>query len=167
VAVFYTTAAVLSWPRPSQATMAPATRLSVRVAASPAGIEQAAAAVERFRAAHGMAEAAAWPLQVALDEILSNIVRHASPGLAAGDIDITVERRGDLVEMTVTDDGPAFDPLQLPEPDVTAPLENRRPGGLGVHLMRKLMDRVDYVRTEERNRLTMIWRPPDAESGGA
>jgi serine/threonine-protein kinase RsbW len=140
--------------------MAPATRLSVRVAASPVGIEQAAAALDRFRAAHSIAEAAAWPLQVALDEILSNIVRHAGPGLEAGDIEITVERRGDLVEMTVTDDGPAFDPLQLPEPDVRAPLEDRSPGGLGVHLVRKLMDRVDYVRTEERNRLTITWRVP-------
>jgi serine/threonine-protein kinase RsbW len=147
--------------------MAPATRLSVRVAASPVGIEQAAAALDRFRAAHGIAEAAAWPLQVALDEILSNIVRHARPGLAAGDIEITVERRGDLVEMTVTDDGPAFDPLRLPEPDVRAPLEDQRPGGLGVHLVRELMDRVEYMRTEERNRLTMIWRPPATESSGA
>jgi serine/threonine-protein kinase RsbW len=147
--------------------MAPAPRLSVRVAASPAGIQQAAAALDGFRAAHGLEDSAAWPLQVALDEILSNIVRHARPGLMAGVIDIAVERRGDAVQMTVADDGPAFDPLQLPEPDVSAPLEDRHPGGLGVHLVRKLMDRVEYVRTEGRNRLTMTWRPPSAEPRGA
>lgn len=140
--------------------MAPAPRLSVRVAASPAGIQQAAAALDGFRAAHGLKDEAAWPLQVALDEILSNIVRHSRPGLMAGAIDITIESRGDEVEVIVTDDGPAFDPLQLPEPDVSAPLEGRHPGGLGVHLVRKLMDRVEYVRTEERNRLTMTWRVP-------
>jgi serine/threonine-protein kinase RsbW len=147
--------------------MAPAPSLSVRVAASPAGIEQAAAALDGFRAAHGLDETAAWPLQVALDEILSNIIRHARPGLMASGIDIAIDRLGDAVEMIVTDDGPAFDPLQLPEPDVTAPLENRRPGGLGVHLVRKLMDRVEYVRTEGRNRLTMTWCPPSAEPRGA
>jgi serine/threonine-protein kinase RsbW len=137
------------------------------VAADAAGIARAAALLDRFRAEQGLSDETAWPLRVALDEILSNIVRHARPGLAAGEIDLTIESRGDSVEMTVSDDGPAFDPLQLPEPDVTAPLEDRRPGGLGVHLVRKLMDRVDYARTEERNRLTMIWRPPNTEPRGA
>ncbi|MBP2672866.1 MAG: hypothetical protein H6Q85_2932 [candidate division NC10 bacterium] len=106
--------------------MASAPRLSVCVAASPAGIQQAA----------------------------------SQTGPKAGWIDVTIERRGDAVDMTVTDDGPAFDPLQLPEPDVTAPLEGRQPGGLGVHLVRKLMDRVEYARAGGRNRLTMTWRPP-------
>jgi len=147
--------------------MASAPRLSVCVAASPAGIQQAATALDGFRAEHGLDDSAAWPLHVALDEILSNIVRHSQTGPKAGWIDLTIERRGDAVDMTVTDDGPAFDPLQLPEPDVTAPLEGRQPGGLGVHLVRKLMDRVEYAQAGGRNRLTMTWRPPNAEPRGA
>ena len=147
--------------------MASAPRLSVCVAASPAGIQQAAAALDGFRAEHGLDDSAAWPLHVALDEILSNIVRHSQTGPKAGRIDVMIERRGDAVDMTVTDDGPAFDPLQLPEPDVTARFEERQPGGLGVHLVRKLIDRVEYTRAGGRNRLTMTWRPPNAEPRGA
>jgi len=60
----------------------------------------------------------------------------------------------------VSDDGPAFNPLQVPEPDVAATLEERRPGGLGVHLVRQLMDRVEYRRAEGRNCLVMTWRRP-------
>jgi anti-sigma regulatory factor (Ser/Thr protein kinase) len=73
-------------------------------------------------------------------------------------IEVAVELREDAVEMTIQDEGPAFDPLLLPEPDVTAALDERRPGGLGVHLVRKLMDRVEYRRTEGRNCLIMTWR---------
>jgi anti-sigma regulatory factor (Ser/Thr protein kinase) len=140
--------------------MVPAPSFALRVAASPAGIRLAADALDRFRADHGFRDLTAWPLQVALDEILSNIVRHAGAGPTEAIIDVTVELRNDTLEMTVSDDGPAFNPLQLPEPDVTAALEERRPGGLGVHLVRKLMDHVEYRRVEGRNCLVMTWRRP-------
>ena len=140
--------------------MVPAPSFALRVAASPAGIRLAADALDRFRAAHGLRDLTAWPLQVALDEILSNIIHHAGAGPNEATIDVAVELRNDALEMTVTDDGPAFNPLQLPEPDVAATLEERRPGGLGVHLVRQLMDRVEYRRTEGRNCLVMTWRRP-------
>jgi serine/threonine-protein kinase RsbW len=139
--------------------MAPVPRLTVRVAATPAGLQLAAAEFNRFLAEHQGHEAGSWPLQVALDEILSNIVHHATAGQEAGFIDIAVALRDDAVELMVSDDGPAFDPLQLPEPRVSAPLEDRGPGGLGVHLVRRLMDRVEYRRDGGRNCLVMTWRP--------
>jgi serine/threonine-protein kinase RsbW len=60
--------------------------------------------------------------------------------------------------MTVEDDGPHFDPLSLPPPDVTVGLADRRVGGLGVHLVRNLMDTVSYARTAGRNQLCMSKR---------
>lgn len=143
--------------------MAPVPRLTVRVAASPAGIRLAADAFDGFRAEHGLVDAVAWPLRVALDEILSNIVRHARPGPEGRVIEVTFALVDGGVEIAISDDGPEFDPLQVPEPDVTAPLEVRRPGGLGVHLVKRLMDRVEYTRADGRNRLVMTWRaePPD------
>jgi anti-sigma regulatory factor (Ser/Thr protein kinase) len=63
-------------------------------------------------------------------------------------------REGPLVEVTVADDGPAFDPLARPDPVVTEPLERRQPGGLGIALVKALMDEVRYERTT-RNVLTM------------
>jgi serine/threonine-protein kinase RsbW len=55
--------------------------------------------------------------------------------------------------LTIEDDGPPFDPLSLPPPDVTASLEERRVGGLGVFLVRQMMDEVSYQRTGKRNQL--------------
>lgn len=140
--------------------MSPAPRLTVRVAACPAGIADAAAALDRFREEHNLGDRAAWPLPVALDEVLSNIVRHAQPGFGAREIQLAVRLLDDGVEMEVSDDGPAFDSLRVPEPDVAAGIEERRPGGLGVHLVRKLMERIEYTRAEGCNRLVMTWRPP-------
>lgn len=59
------------------------------------------------------------------------------------------------VVLCVEDDGPAFDPLAAPEPDLDAPLEDRPVGGLGIHLLREMMDTLDYVRRDDRNRLIL------------
>ncbi len=146
--------------------MAPPPKLTFRVDAGSAGLRQAADELDAFGAAHGLREDGAWPLQVALDEVLSNIVHHAA-GSEAVKIDVALEYRDGALELTVSDDGPAFDPLQLPEPDLSGPLQERSPGGLGVHLVRQLMDRVEYRRTGERNSLVMTWSPKRAGPGGA
>lgn len=150
----------------STPTMPSTPRVTVRVAASPDGIAAAADGLARFQADHGIDQAAGWPVHVALDEILSNIVRHGhGPGPDAS-IEVTVALTADGLQVTVADDGPEFDPLQLPEPDLTSPLDERRPGGLGVHLVRRLMDRVEYARFDGRNHLVITYRarppgPPD------
>jgi serine/threonine-protein kinase RsbW len=64
----------------------------------------------------------------------------------------------------VEDDGPAFDPLLLPAPDVAASLEERKVGGLGVFLVRQMMDAVRYQRVATRNQLRMTKR---LTAGGA
>jgi anti-sigma regulatory factor (Ser/Thr protein kinase) len=58
----------------------------------------------------------------------------------------------------IEDDGPSFDPLSLAAPDVTASLEERRVGGLGVYLVRQMMDAVCYQRVGARNQLSMTKR---------
>ncbi len=57
--------------------------------------------------------------------------------------------------MTVQDDGPQFNPLSVPAPDVTASLDQRAVGGQGVFLVRSMMDTVSYQRVGARNQLTM------------
>jgi serine/threonine-protein kinase RsbW len=61
----------------------------------------------------------------------------------------------DAIELVVEDGGPAFDPLQQATPDLEAALDDRPVGGLGIHLVRQMMDEVAYQRTGQRNRLTM------------
>jgi serine/threonine-protein kinase RsbW len=159
--------AVVSWPRLRQHTMAAVLTRTVRVAASRAGIRLAADALDGFQAEHGLADSTAWPLHVALDEVLSNVVRHAAVDQAAIDVDVTFAMLGRAVEMTVSDGGPAFDPLHVAEPDLTVAPEDRQPGGLGIHLVKQLMHRVEYARAEGRNRLVMTWRFSRPPQGGA
>jgi serine/threonine-protein kinase RsbW len=59
------------------------------------------------------------------------------------------------VRAEVQDDGQPFNPLEVPEPDTTKPLEERAIGGLGIHIVRKLMDGLEYKRQGERNFLTI------------
>jgi anti-sigma regulatory factor (Ser/Thr protein kinase) len=63
-----------------------------------------------------------------------------------------------VLSLEVTDRGAAFDPLQAAAPDTSAGLDDRRPGGLGIMLVRTLMDAVRYERRGAHNHLTMIWR---------
>lgn len=73
---------------------------------------------------------------------------------------------GEMV-LGIEDDGPAFDPLDAPEPDVEAALEDRPVGGLGIYLLREMMDRLEYARVDGRNCLTLHKRLPDQDQASA
>ena len=116
----------------------------------------ARAGFDAFLVAHGLAPGATWRFQVALDEVLSNIVKYART--AAGEraeVDVQMDLRGDSLEVVVIDDAVAFNPLEAPRPDVTQPVETRKVGGLGLALVAKLMDAVEYQRNGDRNRLLL------------
>ena len=145
--------------------MVPEPRLTVRVAAGQVGLRAAAGALDRFEAAHTLDPEAGWPVHVALDEVLSNIVSHGTAGRPDPVIEVTFALVDGSLEITVVDDGPEWNPLTLPPPDTAAPLDARRPGGLGVHLVRNLMDRVTYTRQDDRNRLVFARRCDAAVRG--
>jgi anti-sigma regulatory factor (Ser/Thr protein kinase) len=128
-------------------------------------VGQVADALDAFCAAERVPDDVGWRLRVALDEIVANIVAHGAGALQAG-LDVWFDRQGPIVEITVADDGPAFDPLSRPEPDLSLPLESRQPGGLGIALVKALMDEVRYERTT-RNVLTLRKRIPAPPPGGA
>jgi anti-sigma regulatory factor (Ser/Thr protein kinase) len=129
---------------------------SLRVPGSEEGNRAARAGFDAFLAAHRLAPGATWPFQVALDEVLSNIVKYASK---VGGEPVQVELRMRLaegsLEIVVVDDALAFNPLEAKAPDTTQPVETRKVGGLGLALVRKLMDVVVYERTGDRNRLLL------------
>jgi serine/threonine-protein kinase RsbW len=131
---------------------------TVSVAGTIQGIGHAVQAFDRFCAANGLDSPAANPFRVALDEVLSNIVRHAYAGVAEASIDVSFSLRGRDLEVTIADVGPPLNPLTLPDPDTTAPLEARKPGGLGVYLVKRLMDRVDYAYRDGQNHLVLTRR---------
>ncbi len=128
-----------------------------RAPPSAAAVLRATGALDEFCAAERLPADVVWRLRVALDEILANIVSYGHTAGRALDIQVTFRRDGGQVHITVADDGPAFDPLARPDPDVTLSLEARQPGGLGIVLVKSLMDDVRYERTT-RNVLTLTKR---------
>lgn len=96
--------------------------------------------------------------ELALEEIFLNIAMHAPRPGNAPRVEVSLSLGADTVTMTVEDDGPQFNPLLLPPPDVSASLADRSVGGLGVHLVRQVMDTVSYARVAGRNRLHLSKR---------
>jgi anti-sigma regulatory factor (Ser/Thr protein kinase) len=99
-----------------------------------------------------------------LEEVLSNVIRHGC--LPGQDCKVQVcynlVPRG--IEIEVSDAAKAFNPLSVPPPDLTVPLEQRRAGGLGVFLVRQMMDEVHYEYRNGRNHFIFrkYWPAPNA-----
>ncbi|HUL71900.1 MAG TPA: ATP-binding protein [Vicinamibacterales bacterium] len=135
---------------------------SLSVPGTTAGVSRAAAAFDEFCRGEGVPADARWRFQVALDEILSNIVRHGFDG-RDGSIALTFAHTGRSVSVEVVDGAPAFDPRQAPAPDTTSPLDLRRPGGLGIKFAQDLLDELAYERRGDENHLKLTWHVrPDA-----
>ena len=112
--------------------------------------------VEACCGADGIADAIRFKMMLALEEAVTNVINHAfvgvpPPYLITVRLDITAA----AVVAEVSDSGHPFDPTSAPDPDLSLPLEQRRPGGLGIHLMRGVMDRLDYRRSGGNNILRL------------
>jgi serine/threonine-protein kinase RsbW len=127
------------------------------VSADPANVAQAVEAVVRLAAAAGVPHERVARLEVAVEEWIVNLCRYAyaEPG---GTIAVAVRKAPAEISVEICDQGRAFDPTTVPDPDVTAPLAQRQAGGLGLLLIRRLADRVGYRRDGSRNILTLTLR---------
>lgn len=107
----------------------------------------------------GFSDKMIYSLQLAADEAASNIIEHAYAGVSDAYLDITCDMNGDVIVITMKDRGIPFDPSGVKEPNLTADLSERQIGGLGVYLMRKIMDTVRYESNPRNgNLLTMTKR---------
>jgi serine/threonine-protein kinase RsbW len=107
----------------------------------------------------GFTDKTIYSLQLAADEAASNIIEHAYEGVSDASIDITCDMRGDTLVITMHDMGRSFDPSKVKKPNLKADLSDRQIGGLGIYLMRKLMDEVSYESNSRTgNLLTMTKR---------
>ena len=105
---------------------------------------------------HGIDEDTAKTLNLALEEWVANVISYAYPKGMRGHVEVTADVSDDVLTLVVKDHGTPFDPTQHAEVDTDAELEERAIGGLGIHLVKTIMDSVDYERTENGyNRLVM------------
>lgn len=107
----------------------------------------------------GFGDKDVYNIQLATDEAASNIIEHAYENIADGLLELACGVQGDTIKIILTDHGEPFDPSEIPLPDLKADLSNRKIGGLGIFLMRKLMDEVHYESNADKsNTLTLLKR---------
>lgn len=111
-------------------------------------------AVAAFVAREGLTEKDGFELALVLEEIFTNIVSYAYDAPAVHAIEVEIDRRGDAVAVQVADAGRPFDPRSVPPPDLSADLEHRQIGGLGIHLVRRLTEELAYERRAGINHLS-------------
>ncbi len=112
-----------------------------------------AAEVNAFLENAGISGRAAYVANLALEELGTNILKYGYDDTAVHEILLRVDLEPTTLRLMLEDDGQPFNPLHHPEPDVRLRAEDRVPGGLGIHLVRKLADGMDYRRCEGRNRV--------------
>src|SRR5579862_4297880 len=108
-----------------------------------------------FGSRTGLPENLVGDFELALEEVFVNAVTHGHPDGGEHEISVSICLEDGVVKMTVEDDGVPFNPLEAPLVDLDLPLEERGIGGLGIHLVKGVMDDLQYTRLEGRNRLVM------------
>lgn len=126
-------------------------RLDLRLPNNLGALDALSTRIEGFMEEAEIPPTPAYRLQLAVDEFFNNAVDYGYPDGRAGEIVVEVSRTGDRLDLVFSDDGDPFDPFAAPPPDLDGTLEERRIGGLGVHLVRTFAYRFAYARENGRN----------------
>ena len=94
-------------------------------------------------------------LNLVLEEAVTNVIMYAYPQEQNEHIYLTAKKQDDRLVFVLTDSGKAFDPTQAPDADITLSADDRKIGGLGIFLIRKIMNEVKYERIDDKNVLTL------------
>lgn len=111
-----------------------------------------------FLADQGLSKRATFQTELAFEELVTNVIRHAYTGRAPSryPIDAVVRVEASQIVLTVEDEGPPFDPVQAPELPLATSLEEAKVGGLGIRFIRAAATRIAHERVAHKNRVT-VW----------
>lgn len=93
---------------------------------------------------------------LAVDEACTNVIKHAYKFSPEGDIVINIKALNNKFTISITDYGKDFDPSLVPDPDIKKYYQQHKIGGLGIYLMKKLMDEVNYNSTSKKNQVVLV-----------
>jgi anti-sigma regulatory factor (Ser/Thr protein kinase) len=94
-------------------------------------------------------------LNLVLEEALTNTILYGYDDENRHEIEVIFSKDGDILSVTIADDGHEYDPTLKEDPDITLAAEDRPIGGLGIFLIKKIMDTVEYRRKENKNYLIL------------
>jgi anti-sigma regulatory factor (Ser/Thr protein kinase) len=143
----------------------PAATLTLTLVNETSEIERACTAAERFIEEQQISPEIAYAFSLTLDEVIANVIRHGITDSSRHEIRVHLWIDDDVLVMQIEDDGQAFNPLLAPAPDLDLPIEQRPIGGLGIHIMRTMMDDLEYERTDGFNILTLRKRVGRVDPG--
>jgi anti-sigma regulatory factor (Ser/Thr protein kinase) len=118
-------------------------------------INHLALAIEQFCEGAGIDDLIKNQVNLILEELYTNTANYGFQGITNGEVTITLSVIDDQLLMTYQDNGIAFDPLEMEDPDLMLSLDDRAIGGLGVFFVKALTDHVEYHRVGEFNQLKM------------
>ena len=111
--------------------------------------------LEDFGQKIGLSKKLIFEINLALDELFTNIISYGFKDEAEHIIKVTITPQNEELCLHIEDDGVPFNPIEFETPDVACSVENCKIGGLGIHIMRKLMDEICYQRCDDKNILTL------------
>ncbi|MEK7809318.1 MAG: ATP-binding protein [Chloroflexota bacterium] len=106
----------------------------------------------------GLDESSTFQCQIAVDEACTNIIEHGYEGEDKGRIDVICNTTPGVLKIELLDQALPFDLDKVPEPELGAPLEDMKIGGLGIYFMKKMMDDVSFSRENGTNKLMLLKR---------
>lgn len=133
-------------------------RLHLKLESQLSSLHELEAAIEEFGSAHEWPPDLLFRVQLSLEELVANVINHGY-GESGHKFEVTIASTEEALTIELTDSARPFNPLaDAPEATVDAALEDRPIGGLGVHLVRTMMDEMRYERDGGKNRLTLVKR---------
>jgi serine/threonine-protein kinase RsbW len=120
-----------------------------------AELEKANARLEEAFITFGLPEKLLTPMNLVLEEALTNIINYAYPDNLDHSIEVGLALRDGIFSIVIQDDGVPYDPTQKADPDITKSVSDRPIGGLGIFLIRQMMDGVNYAHIDGKNVLTL------------
>ena len=114
------------------------------------------AAIDEALARAGTTRGTAHDVLLISEEVVCNAIDHGRPPGSAHEVTLEIDIDEERITLQFRDDGAPFDPFEHPPPDLECCIEERRIGGLGVHLVRTLADEISYVRETRHNVLRVV-----------
>ena len=130
-------------------------RLTLRLTNRLSEITRSAELVDGFCAQQGIASSAIFAINVSLEELLANTMSYGYADDRDHEIVVQLWREGADLVIDIADDARQFDPTGVAPPDLDAPLDERPIGGLGIHLVRNMVDRMEYRYDGRQNRVQL------------
>lgn len=132
-----------------------ANELTLQIPANFSAIQSASEAASEWLAERNAPNEVHYLANLAIEELVTNCIKYGYKDTRDHVIEIKLQILGHEMALTVTDDGVPFNPLEVPLPDTQLPLQDRPIGGLGIYLLRRMSDHMDYMRAAGRNRITL------------